>query len=75
MRAAQHSAECSNRTPLQEMNTEAAPPGIGNTADQARLDIRAKGFWSSGQDAYFDVRVTNPICGTAIKSSFGSVYD
>ena len=31
-------------SPLQEINTAAAPSGIGNTADQARLDIRAKGF-------------------------------
>ena len=27
--------------------------------DEARLDIRARGFWRPGQSAYFDVRVTN----------------
>ena len=27
--------------------------------DDARLDIRARGFWRHGQNAYFDVRVTN----------------
>ena len=27
--------------------------------DDARLDIRARGFWRPGQSAYFDVRVTN----------------
>jgi len=27
--------------------------------DDARLDIRARGFWRSGQDAFFDVRVTH----------------
>jgi len=27
--------------------------------DDARLDIRARGFWRSGQDALFDVRVTH----------------
>ena len=27
--------------------------------DEARLDIRARGFWREGQNAYFDVRTTN----------------
>ena len=27
--------------------------------DEARLDIRARGFWRPGQSAFFDVRVTN----------------
>ena len=30
-----------------------------NTADEARLDIKAPGFWQRGQTAYFDVRVTH----------------
>ena len=30
-----------------------------NTRDDARLDVRAKGFWRDGQNAFFDVRVTN----------------
>ena len=29
----------------------------------------------SGQDAYFDMRVTNPICATAMKRSLRSAYD
>ena len=29
------------------------------TDDDARLDIRARGFWRAGQNAFFDVRVTN----------------
>ena len=31
-----------------------------NTNPQARLDIKARGFWNRGQDAFFDVRVFNP---------------
>ena len=27
-----------------------------NCEDEARLDLRATGFWSRGQDAFFDVR-------------------
>ena len=30
-----------------------------NRAPDARLDIRARGFWTRQQDAYFDVRVTH----------------
>ena len=28
-------------------------------SDDARLDIRARGFWRDGQNSFFDVRVTN----------------
>ncbi len=30
-----------------------------NRQDDARLDIKARGFWRRGQDAYFDIRVTH----------------
>ena len=30
-----------------------------NVNDEARLDVRAKGFWRQGQNAFFDVRITN----------------
>jgi len=30
-------------------------------SDGARLDIGARGFWTSGQKAFFDVRVFNPL--------------
>ena len=30
-----------------------------NTSEDARLDLRAKGFWRRGQNAFFDVRITN----------------
>ena len=43
-----------------------------NTSDEARLDIRARGFWRSGQNAFFDIRVTNADCesqkGKSVKS-------
>ena len=44
-----------------------------NTTDEARLDIRARGFWRSGQNAYFDVRVTNPDCKSQSNSAIKSV--
>jgi len=30
------------------------------TGDEARLDVRARGFWQRGQQAFFDVRVFDP---------------
>ena len=30
-----------------------------NTSEEARLDIKAKGFWRKGETAFFDVRVTH----------------
>lgn len=38
------------------------PETLGNSAnkkDDARLDIRARGFWRQCQNAFFDIRVTN----------------
>ena len=32
-----------------------------NTADDARLDVCARGFWARGQRAYMDVRIYNPM--------------
>ena len=61
--------------PLQKLQTEGENSDIGNTADAARLDIRAKGFWRAGQDAYFDIRVTNPLAATAMKIPLSKVYD
>ena len=31
----------------------------GRTGDQARPDIRARGVWRQGQNASFDIRLTN----------------
>ena len=61
--------------PLQPLQTEVTATNIGNPADAARLDIRAKGFWRSGQDSYFDIRVTNPLSATAMKIPTSKVYD
>ena len=38
---------------------ESFPLKTTNTADDARLDIKAKSFWQRGQTAFFDVRVTH----------------
>ena len=44
-----------------------------NLDDEARLDIRARGFWREGQNAYFDVRVTNADSASQLNTSVKSV--
>ena len=31
----------------------------GLTGVNAKLDVRARGFWREGQNAFFDMRITN----------------
>ena len=46
--------------PLQPLTGETLSARSANTDDNARLDIRARGFWNHHQDAFFDVRVFYP---------------
>ena len=56
-----HLQEIKTKNPLNRQhgnNTEGAT---------ARLDFTAKSFWRNGQDAYINVRVTNPLSATAVQ--------
>ena len=44
---------------LQPVTNRVGYHRTANLSDEARLDIRARGFWRHGQNAFFDVRVTN----------------
>ena len=44
---------------LQKVENKGSYQRSAITSDDARLDIRARGFWRQGQNAFFDVRVTN----------------
>ena len=44
------------------------------TNDDARLDVRARGFWSTAQDAFFDVRVVQPNAPSNSSTSIASAY-
>ena len=45
---------------LEPLTNESFPHRTANTDANARLNIRARGFWNTDQDAYFDVRVFHP---------------
>ena len=44
-----------------------------NTNDDSRVDVRAKGFWRQGQNAFFDVRITNADCNSQRDKDIKSV--
>ena len=45
---------------LQPLSDEKFSKKTSNKLGQARVDISARGFWLTGQVAFFDVRVFNP---------------
>jgi len=52
-------AEVEMEPVLQDVTGEVLPMGAHKTPD-ARLDIRAQGFWAREQSAFFDVSVCRP---------------
>ena len=42
--------------------------------DEARLDIKARGFWRKGQMNYFDIRVTNINTNSQIHQPSEKIY-
>ena len=44
-----------------------------NVRDDARLDVRAKGFWRESQNAFFDIRVTNADCASQRDKTIKSI--
>jgi hypothetical protein len=60
--------------PLQKLSDEVILPRTTNSQDDARLDIRAKGFWNWQQDAFFDVRVFHPNAPSYRNTIIPSLY-
>ena len=46
-----------------------------NTSDEARADVRAAGFWTRGEDAYFDVRVFHPNALSYATKTLPALFD
>ena len=60
--------------PLQPLSGETFTHRSANVSAEARLDIKARGFWNSTQDAYFDVRVFHPNAPCYRSRDLAAVY-
>ena len=61
--------------PLQPLSGESLHPRSAITTDNARLDIKADGFWDcSRQSAFFDVRIFNPTAHSCRNQSLSACY-
>ena len=65
--------EVTTEPALQPLSGESLQPSA-NKDPNARVDIRAKGFWDRQQSAYFDVRVFHPLAPSYQSSSLTSLY-
>ena len=53
------SRDVEREPPLQPVINREGYPRTAILDDDARLDVRARGFWRDGQNAYFDIRITD----------------
>ena len=59
---------------LQPISGESLSRRSANAQDDSRVDIQCRGFWCSSQDAFFDVRVFNPLAPSNRNTPLSSVY-
>ena len=59
---------------LQPLSGESLTRRSANAQDDSRVDIRCRGFWCPGQDAFFDVRVFNPLAASNCNTPLSSVF-
>ena len=59
---------------LQPLEGESLRYATSNKQDQAKADIKARGFWTPRQLAFFDVKVFNPNAKSNKKFSLPSCY-
>ena len=60
--------------PLLPLTGETIIPQSANRRDDARADIRARGFWGWQQSAFFDVRVCHPNAQSYRRTSIPAMY-
>ena len=59
---------------LQPLSGETFENRTANTSNEARVDIRARGFWNKSQDAFFDVRVFHPNAPSYRSKDLTAIY-
>ena len=60
---------------LQQLTDESLHERTANITDDARVDIGARGFWISGQRAFFDVRLFNPMARRYGSQELNKAYE
>ena len=58
---------------LQPLTGESLDRRSTNIQDNSRLDIKCRGFWQNCQDAFFDVRVFNPLASSNQNAPLSSI--
>ena len=71
LKSVQNDVECEPM--LRPVINKTGYPRTAKLEDNARLDVRARGFWRNGQNAYFDVRVTNADSDSQQNATISSV--
>jgi len=64
----------STEPPLQPIISESFAHRSANSEPNAHLDIHARGFWNTGQDAFFDVRVFHPNASSNQSMTIAAAY-
>jgi len=59
---------------LQPLNGENFSHCTANVEDGARADVKARGFWTAHQDAFFNVRIFYPNASSYRSASLSSLY-
>jgi len=59
---------------LQPLTGETFDQNTANLSDEARCDVSARGFWTAGQVAFFDMRVFNPTATRYVNQSPAKCY-
>lgn len=67
-------SETEKEPQLQPITRESIFPQSANKRDDARADIKARGFWCRQQSAFFDIRVFHPNAPSYRNSSIASLY-
>ena len=67
-------SQCCIEPSLQPVTGEQFSYLSANVEDGSRVDVVAKGFWNQGQQAYFDVKVFNPLPKTYSSTSLPQCY-
>ena len=59
---------------LQPLTGEVLHGRTASVQDDSRIDIRSKGFWNQHQDAFFNVRVFNPLASSNQNSAINTIF-